>query len=266
MSRVKSNTIISGIFALYLIASVLFLNPFSITGTVHGQLLPIGILVVTFLINFLILSIPQRMVGELIFITRVASFPITSLICGLTIWFVHFSNKQHFGNFIAAFLFSSLLPTVIFIFYRLLSQMEKTIVIQAGPSIEEKDQIESKIHDQAMLLEPRFILTNDQGSEIFNTEVSRIGLFEANDNYVIIHYVNEEDQLKKNMERISLRKIEGMLKDSSIHFERVHKSYLVNPKMVTSVEGRSQAYKLKLDKWEHRIPVSRSYEIQRLKQ
>lgn len=108
--------------------------------------------------------------------------------------------------------------------------------------------------------EPVFTLNNSKGKSLFEIEASKILCFEANDNYVIIHFLDGESHAK-HMERIALRKIEDLLEAIGVTFSRVHKSFLVNPEYVHEVNGKSQAYRLKIEHLEFEIPVSRKFDI-----
>jgi len=86
-------------------------------------------------------------------------------------------------------------------------------------------------------------------------------LFEANDNYSNIYYLNENGEIDKQIERLSLKKIENLIEKYDKSFHRVHKSYLLNSDFLLSIKGRSQAYKLELKHVKKLIPVSRKFDI-----
>jgi DNA-binding LytR/AlgR family response regulator len=109
-----------------------------------------------------------------------------------------------------------------------------------------------------------FHLENENGKLLLEVPVRRIICYEANDNYVITYYLNEEEQLKKSMERISLKKIEEILHSEGVEFARVHKSYLINVDYLSDIKGRSQAYRIQLRFFEELIPVSRAFDISTL--
>ncbi|TXI84702.1 MAG: LytTR family transcriptional regulator [Crocinitomicaceae bacterium] len=68
------------------------------------------------------------------------------------------------------------------------------------------------------------------------------------------------------MERFSLKKMEEILFKENVKFERVHKSFLINPTRLIAISGKAQAYKLELEGLDSLIPVSRSYSINLLEQ
>lgn len=110
-----------------------------------------------------------------------------------------------------------------------------------------------------------FAIKNNKGNGQLEINISNIICFEANDNYVITHFLTDDDKKVRSMDRISLKKVSESLDELGVCFERVHKSFLINPKYVTEIKGRAQAYKLTLNHLEIEIPVSRKYDISGLK-
>lgn len=112
---------------------------------------------------------------------------------------------------------------------------------------------------------PMFILRNDADKVLLEVPMNRIICFEANDNYVIIHYLSKDDKKQKSMERVSMKNIEELIAEQNIHFHRVHKSHIVNKQFVESISGKSQSYKIKMQHVDDLIPVSRAFDIEQLK-
>lgn len=111
-----------------------------------------------------------------------------------------------------------------------------------------------------------FVLVNENGKVLLNVKSNKILCFEANDNYAVTYYINDKGEVKKSMERISLKKIEDLLVEIGVtFFERVHKSYLININFVEEVKGKAQAYKVQLRELSFLVPVSRSFKIDLLK-
>ncbi|GAB5419319.1 MAG: hypothetical protein Crog4KO_27480 [Crocinitomicaceae bacterium] len=125
----------------------------------------------------------------------------------------------------------------------------------------EKSEWKTGIHQNDE--DQKFVLKSETGKTLLNVSTDKIVGFEANDNYVITYYLSNTDELKKSMERASLKKVEELL-DSHPNFFRVHKSHIINKKYVQSIEGKSQAYKIRLQLLEATIPVSRSFDIKRI--
>jgi len=78
---------------------------------------------------------------------------------------------------------------------------------------------------------------------------------ESDGNYVIF-YLNKEGLLKKEMIRNSINNIEQQLSNIP-YFFRTHRAFIVNLKKVTSKQGNTLGYIIKLAETESKIPVSR---------
>jgi tetratricopeptide (TPR) repeat protein len=109
--------------------------------------------------------------------------------------------------------------------------------------------------------EQPFKLVSNSGKVLLEISFSSIVCFEANDNYVITHYLLN-DEIQKSMERVSLKKIESIIGEGETSFFRVHKSYIINKVHLQKIEGKSQAYKIRMAHIEKPIPVSRSFDMQ----
>lgn len=87
--------------------------------------------------------------------------------------------------------------------------------------------------------------------------LSELICFEANDNYTAIYFL-KNNVVKKELRRITLKKIEDQLADIP-EVIRCHKSYIINILNVSYVSGNAQGYKFHLEKMEFAIPVSRNF-------
>ncbi len=137
------------------------------------------------------------------------------------------------------------------------------IIILARRKRLRREKSEKKPEGYSKGKDQKFQLKSDTGKILLDVSVDKIISFEANDNYVITHYLTDEGDLKKSMERASLKKVEELLNNHP-NFFRVHKSHIINKKHMQSVEGKSQAYKIRLNRMEAAIPVSRSFDIHRI--
>jgi DNA-binding LytR/AlgR family response regulator len=147
-------------------------------------------------------------------------------------------------------LITSFLPTLIFLLYLIFIETKEKFSIATFGQNDSDDGSQKT-----------FRLENTNGKLLLEVEIGKIICFEANDNYVVTYFLRHDDELSKSMERISLKKIEEMIENEGIKFERVHKSYLINPLFFDEVKGRSQAYKIKMKHFKQLIPVSRSYDV-----
>lgn len=218
-----------------------------------------GVFISSFLIEFLFLYFNIKASKKLgnNKILLASSFQISGLIAGSLIWFLFNNSLSNYFVFVAAFIVSSFLPTVISLLFFLFKEAEEKISSLSKVSVK-KDESSSDIEDKI------FHLENDNGKLLIEVKIKNIICFEANDNYVITYFLDKNEQLKKSMERISLKKIEDMLIKEEVYFKRIHKSFLINSSYISEVKGKSQAYKIELSHFDNLVPVSRSYDVNQL--
>jgi len=94
-------------------------------------------------------------------------------------------------------------------------------------------------------------------AKTFDVNPSKILFLESMQNYVLIHYLDENDQVMKETHRNTISSLAEALKPHGI--KRTHRSYLVNPKMIETVSGNAQGLKLDIRGTEFIVPVSRKY-------
>ena len=152
--------------------------------------------------------------------------------------------------YFSSFLIFPILPIAVYVLYVLYLDLISKVSREAKQS-----------NPENLPAEKFFALKNEKRKSIIEVSVNRIIAFEANDNYVVSYYLDENEKLQKSMQRISLRKIEGMISEQSSNFHRVHKSYLINLTYISEIRGKSQAYKLEVEFLPSTIPVSRSFDI-----
>lgn len=92
---------------------------------------------------------------------------------------------------------------------------------------------------------------------IFGIPLSRIRYVEALQNYAKIVYLNEQGQLKEQVERTTLKNILKEVDNQVI--VRCHRSYLVNQNIILSTSGNAQGLVLTIAGSTQKVPVSRSY-------
>jgi len=87
--------------------------------------------------------------------------------------------------------------------------------------------------------------------------ISDILYIEANQNYVEIHSVYDGSK-QKQLCRTTIKHVESLL-NSSPHFVRCHKSFLVNIQKVSGWKGNSDKIVLQLEECTEKVPVSRNF-------
>lgn len=119
------------------------------------------------------------------------------------------------------------------------------IVYEAPQSIDEQNDKRMKFYDNRHLLK-------------FTTLSSSVVFVEAQENYLLIHYL-ENGKAKKYELRNSMKSIEAMCE--KVGFVRTHRSYMVNPQHVKLVaKGEDGRYYATTDlPGDFEIPVSKRY-------
>jgi ABC-type multidrug transport system fused ATPase/permease subunit len=197
------------------------------------------------------------------YMVRILRFLVYFISIVLSVFLVlpFFVQKEYAMVIGFAMLIASLLPVLLILWdiyiHYLSSQVRLTIeklTREVGENNEQTETVEM------------FTLRNKSDKEIFSKSFASILFFEANDNYTNIHFLSEDKEVKKYMERLSLKKIEELIDEYSKPFFRVHKSFIINPKYLEEIRGKSQAYKLKLANKDRTIPVSRNFDVDQLTQ
>ena len=99
-------------------------------------------------------------------------------------------------------------------------------------------------------------LESSNKKAILRFEKADILFVKSEDNYVNIYYLTKHNELKSELIRISMKKIQEKLE---FPFLRVHRSYIVNLNQVCKVSGNSQGMQINLTEIKDVIPVSRTY-------
>jgi len=101
-------------------------------------------------------------------------------------------------------------------------------------------------------------LPTHNSTATWSVDPQHILYIEAQQNYVTITYVNDQQGHSKEMIRNTLSNVADALSESSII--KCHRSYLVNKNHISDVSGNAQGLKLQLSGLEGAtVPVSRKY-------
>lgn len=239
-------------FGLYSILVVVLFNPFTFIGVNLGVLLLTIQFALFFGLIFLTMSYFSWGDDRKNLIFRTASDLLVSLIVGLLILMLFGKSFEHSLVFTSTYVILPIPVIAIRVLDFLLNDFKSKVKFETNRDDNLDEDIKLKI-------------TNEAGKVLLNISFSKVICFEANDNYVITYYLSNDGDLKRSMERISLKKIEDLIKGFEDSFYRVHKSYIVNSNYVEKITGRSQAYKLKISYLEELVPVSRSFDIELIK-
>lgn len=127
-----------------------------------------------------------------------------------------------------------------------------------GMAKEMNVEIEHRKEEPLQKVEPvvaRWIFTSENEKEKVEADEKNLLFIESADNYSTF-YILEHGQLKKQMLRGSLKKMEEQANHPSLF--RCHRTYIVNLSKVISVSGNAQGYRLEFDGTEITVPVSRN--------
>lgn len=253
---IKNKFFISLAFGIYLILVELFFGAEKFLGSRTNFILySLLILFTSVFIEFAFIIMIEKLGIDKLFkrISFATSFLFSSLVTASILWIIFSGSEGHLLIYLITFLIASILPSLMSILLFIFEDAQTTIsavILQHNHDGNEMD-----------LSSQTFVLENESGKQILKVGTEKLICFEANDNYVVTYYLDSEGHLKRSMDRFSLKKIDDILLASNIHFERVHKSYIVNPAYVDAIKGKAQSYKLQLRHFDALIPVSRSYNI-----
>lgn len=250
MSKLKLHRmIVALIFTAYSFVVLALFNPFKLISSqplILSLIESSGLIFVLFLgFNLLSKLGESGLYQKAIFIS---SFFVVPLLTAFLTYLFLASDSKHLIIYLSTFIVFSLLPLSIAVLYTIFEELQHKIFISS-------ETVQQDIND------PQLKLMNDKGKVLFNAKLSNIICFEANDNYVVTYFRNTKGEIEKSMERVSLKKIEEILVQLESKFQRVHKSYIVNPVYVLQVQGKAQSHKLKLDELTIAVPVSRNFDV-----
>lgn len=255
-SAFKNKLYISLLFGSYLILVGFFFGAGRFLSTeVNPYIYNFLVLIIASLLEFSFIQVIDKspfegLIKRIFFAT---SFLITSVLTSIFLWWLLSEGQGFLLIYLTVFIIASILPALMSILIFIFEDAQSNI--SAAIHYPEQEEGNSTSNVQT------FVLQNEAGKQILKVTTDNLICFEANDNYVVTHYLDKDGKPKKSMDRCSLKKIDDILHSSEIRFERVHKSYIINPDYIDALKGKAQAYKLQLRHFEALIPVSRSYDI-----
>ncbi|MCH2229917.1 MAG: LytTR family transcriptional regulator [Crocinitomicaceae bacterium] len=243
ISKKNISTIIAIATGLYAIAICYFFDPFTLAKapTSINLFLAIGTFSFAIVFTILRLSINIQKEKSILFFSV---FILALIIPAIISWIFLGLKNEYFILYITAFFIASIPPTVLLLIWSALPK----ILNKEANEIEQKE-------------EAYFEIRNSKNRLLFKVSFDRVIHFEANDNYCITHYLNDNDEVKKSMDRISLKSVQDITDQKSNAFHRVHKSHIINTNFIEKVSGKSQAHRILMKHSKNEIPVSRSFNI-----
>ena len=140
-------------------------------------------------------------------------------------------------------------PSIFLVFYLEQRLRRKNILF----SKQANQQLESKLSDNLIIEELSFSSQNSSLKINFNDFLC----VKSMGNYATLYFM-EDDQLKKEIIRTTMKKIEDdFLENKKII--RCHKSYFVNLNKIKTTSGNARALYLHINELDFQIPVSRNF-------
>jgi hypothetical protein len=123
---------------------------------------------------------------------------------------------------------------------------------------EKKRQFERVLKQKSQQNKPRFVPFRDENGEIrLTVKLDELLYLEANENYVFIHYIDQEKH-GRFLLRSSLKKMEEEL--SGLPMVRCHRSYMINILRVKLIRNNKGSWSALMDSPEStEIPVTETY-------
>jgi DNA-binding LytR/AlgR family response regulator len=101
-------------------------------------------------------------------------------------------------------------------------------------------------------------ISDENGKVAVNMPLRHILYFKSEDNYILLYY-KYENELKKELIRTNLKKLEQELTQPS--FVRIHRSYMINSQNLLSAIRTPKGYQVRMDaESQHHLPVSATYQ------
>ena len=98
-------------------------------------------------------------------------------------------------------------------------------------------------------------ISGENKDEKISISMSQFVYAEAQQNYVDIHYLDEDNVVNKEILRSTFSNVVEQIEDAY----QVHRSYLINPMYLSKISGNSRKRLIELEKVDTEIPVSKKY-------
>ena len=119
-------------------------------------------------------------------------------------------------------------------------------------------ELNHRIEEKHALPNTEVVFESEYLKDTLTVKVSQIINVSSAGNYIEVFWLDDDQQLKKQMVRTSLQKAEQSLEKYSFIY-KCHRSHLININYVEKVEGNSQGYRVYLSQCKIPIPISRNY-------
>ena len=235
-------------YTVYCAGVLWFLNPLTLLGINLHWIILVSILLLIFLLIYGTLTlapkIKNRGLRQLVVLLGFALTPTISSVCSIMFSTTDYRSTMYVTT-------STLVATIPLVAIVLLWIIYDDI----------KNKVKISSDESQLETRPIFKLTNEKGKTLIEVNLDLVLCFEASDNYAVVYYLDQSNQVQKSLQRISLKKVEEDLELLPVQFKRIHKSYLINSSMIEKVAGKAQAYRVQLKHFDKELPVSRNFKI-----
>jgi hypothetical protein len=120
--------------------------------------------------------------------------------------------------------------------------------------------INKKLKENRFIEEKLVHFESDYVNDNLSIKVNLLILIRAANNYIEVFW-KEKEEVKSQMIRTSLKKAEDLLAEHKFIF-KCHRSYMVNTKFISKMEGNLRGYNLFFENINFTVPVSKNFTFQ----
>lgn len=214
-------------------------------------------------------------IAFLLFFIGIGQFLIRDLIyTNPNNWTINYLAEEILNAFLVGFLLACIIiPINQLLLFQKYSNQAILLNKKENPDSKIEEEVEQKEEKIEYQTEENFVkntVSSPQSNPIifiktaieqedFELNINQFLYAKSEGNYVEIYTFNADKKEIKNVKRITLSNFSKQLSDFSFILQ-IHRSYLVNLKKVSEVNGNAQGYKLQLGNFMgSNVPVSRSY-------
>jgi LytTr DNA-binding domain len=226
--------------ALYFAVFIFFINPFKVYHSVSQEetFLVIGICTGIFFMIWILGWMSQKIQKSILSSVLIPVIYFIALV-------VIFYGEAYFDLLLMA-LGASIVPVFLSIIF---SQSPSTLLT-----------LQEIVPDEMRV--DLIKITGTNQNEEFELEANKLIAFEANDNYVNISFLDEENKHQKKVFRTTLKSISQQLSEKS-NFLKIHRSVIINTELIEDLLGNSQSRKVKMKYGDLTFPVSRNIRVEK---
>lgn len=185
-------------------------------------------------------------------------------IVGSVLWVFTYYYKENIGlpkiSYIT-FLYYTFLVGAIPIFFAIYLNERNIRIKKRKRALEFSKHKQKKLLVKEKIIKTDIIIYSENKKENISFNVNNLVYISSQGNYASFYILNDNGNLKEKILRVTLTKIEKEL-DDFVKIIRCHKSYIVNMKYITDINGNARGYLLKSEFISFEIPVSRSFSKQ----